>query len=65
MDGQKKPSRQFGVTSAISEAAPTEHDIKLNDKLIETLKAENVFETPEGNRRRCVDCWTHGSAAQT
>lgn len=52
MDGQKKPSRQFGVTSAISEAAPTEHDIKLNDKLIETLKAENVFETPEGNRRR-------------
>lgn len=54
MDGQKKPSRQFGVTSAISEAAPTEHDIKLNDKLIETLKAENVFETPEGNRRRYV-----------
>ncbi|KAI4686741.1 hypothetical protein J4E81_008401 [Alternaria sp. BMP 2799] len=52
MDGQKKPTRQFGVTSAISEAAPTEHDIRLNDKLIETLKTENVFETPEGNRRR-------------
>jgi poly(A) polymerase len=52
MDDQKKPSRSFGVTNAISEAAPTEHDIELNDKLIETLKAENVFETPEGNRRR-------------
>ena len=54
MDDQKKPSRSFGVTNAISEAAPTEHDIGLNDKLIETLKAENVFETPEGNRRRYV-----------
>jgi len=52
MDGQKKATRQFGVTSAISEAAPTEQDIRLNDSLIETLKAENVFETPEGNRQR-------------
>jgi poly(A) polymerase len=50
MDGQKKP--QWGVTSAISEAHPTEQDQKLNDKLIETLKKENVFETPEGNKRR-------------
>jgi poly(A) polymerase len=63
MDGQKKPSRQFGVTSAISEAAPTEHDIKLNDQLIETLKAENVFETPEGNRRRYVTLPTWDTAA--
>ncbi|KAF1835882.1 Poly(A) polymerase [Decorospora gaudefroyi] len=51
MDAQKK-GRQFGITSAISEAAPTEHDIRLNDKLIETLKRENVFETPEGNAKR-------------
>ncbi|KAF1947440.1 Poly(A) polymerase [Clathrospora elynae] len=46
------PKTQYGVTSAISEAAPTEEDRLLNDKLIETLKRENVFETPEGNAKR-------------
>ena len=49
MDGQKK---QYGVTSAISEALPTPDDIRLNDKLVDTLKLKNVFETPEGNKRR-------------
>ncbi|CAA9960903.1 hypothetical protein P3342_006457 [Pyrenophora teres f. teres] len=52
MDDQKKPTRQFGVTSAISEAPPTEQDIRKNDSLITTLKDENVFETPEGNQQR-------------
>jgi poly(A) polymerase len=49
MDAQKK---QYGVTSAISEALPTPDDIRLNDELVNTLKKENVFETPEGNKRR-------------
>jgi poly(A) polymerase len=53
MDGQKK---QYGVTSAISEALPSEEDRRMNDKLIETLKKENVFETPEGNQRRYDRC---------
>jgi poly(A) polymerase len=50
MDEKKKPT--WGVTAAISEAPPTAKDNKLNDELIETLTSENVFETPEGNKRR-------------
>jgi poly(A) polymerase len=50
MDGQQK--RQWGVTSAISEAQPTESDLKLNDQLVDALKSENNFETPEGTSTR-------------
>jgi poly(A) polymerase len=50
MDEKKKPT--WGVTAAISEAPPSEADNKLNDELIDTLTRMNVFETPEGNKRR-------------
>lgn len=50
MDGQQK--RQWGVTSAISEAQPTEADLRLNDSLVEALKRENNFESPEGTENR-------------
>ena len=50
MEDKKKP--MWGVTAAISDAPPTAADNKLNDELIETLTRENVFETPEGNKRR-------------
>jgi poly(A) polymerase len=50
MDGQQK--RQWGVTSAISEAQPTEADLRLNDQLVEALKRENNFESPEGTDNR-------------
>lgn len=49
MDGQPK---RWGVTHPISEAKPTEIDLKLNDQLIEFLKEKNNFETPEGTDRR-------------
>ncbi|KAH7128490.1 Poly(A) polymerase-like protein [Dendryphion nanum] len=50
MEGQKK--QQWGVTKPILEAHPTEADLKLNDQLVETLKRENNFETPEGSENR-------------
>ena len=45
---EKEPQRQWGVTSAISAAHPTDNDLKLNDQLLETLKLQNNFESPEG-----------------
>jgi poly(A) polymerase len=50
MEEKKKPT--WGVTAAISEAAPSDNDNRLNDELIDTLTRMNVFETPEGNKRR-------------
>ncbi|KAF2276848.1 Poly(A) polymerase [Westerdykella ornata] len=50
MEGQQK--RQWGVTNPISEAQPTEADLRLNDLLIEALKKENNFESPEGTENR-------------
>jgi poly(A) polymerase len=50
MEEKKKPT--WGVTAAISDAPPTATDNKLNDELIDTLTRMNVFETPEGNKRR-------------
>lgn len=50
MEGQQK--RQWGVTSAISEAQPTEADLKLNDQLVDALKRENNFESPESTENR-------------
>lgn len=53
-------SKQWGVTAPISSAPPTAHDLKLNDQLIEELKRQNVFESPEGSDMRygpaaCID----------
>jgi poly(A) polymerase len=50
MEEKKKP--MWGVTGPISDAPPTAADNKLNDELIDTLTRMNVFETPEGNKRR-------------
>ncbi|ORY13352.1 Poly(A) polymeras-like protein [Clohesyomyces aquaticus] len=50
MEGQ--PKKQWGVTSAISEAQPAAKDLELNDQLVETLKRNNNFETPEGTQNR-------------
>lgn len=50
MEGQQK--QQWGVTKPILEAHPTESELKLNDQLVETLKRENNFETPEGSEKR-------------
>lgn len=52
MDGQE--ARQWGITRAISNAQPTEADLKLNDALVEALKRENNFETAEGTEKRWV-----------
>jgi poly(A) polymerase len=50
MEDTKKPV--WGVTGPISDAPPTAADNKLNDELIDTLTRMNVFETPDGNKRR-------------
>jgi poly(A) polymerase len=52
-------SKQWGVTAPISSAPPTAKDLKLNDELIEELKRQNVFESPEGSDMR----YGYGSAA--
>ena len=44
--------KQWGVTAAISSAPPKPDDLKLNDELIEELKRQNVFESPEGSDMR-------------
>lgn len=46
------PSKQWGVTAPISSSPPTAKDLKLNDELIEELKRQNVFESPEGSDMR-------------
>ena len=42
----------WGITAPISYAPPTPEDKKQDAELVETLTRENVFETPEGNKRR-------------
>jgi poly(A) polymerase len=48
----EEKKKVWGVTAAISDAPPTKDDNKRNEELIDTLTNENVFETPEGNKRR-------------
>jgi poly(A) polymerase len=55
--------RQWGVTNAISEAPPTEHDLKLNDSMIEELKRRNNFEGAEGVENRYVGPRCEGPVA--
>ncbi|KAF2119884.1 Poly(A) polymeras-like protein [Lophiotrema nucula] len=50
MDAQQP--RQWGVTNPISNAPPTEADLKLNDDLVKALKAQDNFESPEGIENR-------------
>lgn len=44
--------KQWGVTAPISTSQPTPGDLKLNDELVEELKRQNVFESPEGSEMR-------------
>lgn len=48
----EEKQKVWGVTAAISAAPPTAEDKKQDGELVETLTRENVFETPEGNKRR-------------
>lgn len=45
-------TRQWGVTPPISTALPTAAELAANDALIEELKRQNNFETPEETQRR-------------
>ena len=58
---EEQPKRQWGVTQAISHAAPKDEELKLNDKLVAALTAENNFETPEQTKARYVS--THPLSA--
>jgi len=44
--------KQWGVTAPISTQQPSSADLKLNDELVEELKQQNVFESPEGSEMR-------------
>lgn len=46
------PAKQWGVTGSISLAMPTESDMAANSALLEELKRQNNFETPEENQKR-------------
>lgn len=46
-----------GVTAPMSEEAPTPQDMKLDDTLMQELKARNEFESQEETARRYVN-WT-------
>ena len=50
MDDQ--PTRQWGLTIAISTALPTEKELELNGQLIDELKRQNNFESQEATDRR-------------
>ena len=43
---------QWSVTAPISTQQPSAADLKLNDELVEELKRQNVFESPEGSDMR-------------
>ncbi len=45
-------TRQWGVTPPISTALPTPVELAANDALIEELKRQNNFESPEDTQRR-------------
>lgn len=49
MEGNPK---KWGLTNPISVSIPTDHDNKLNDQLVNFLKAQDNFESPEGSERR-------------
>ncbi len=45
-------TKQWGVTPPISIALPTQAELAINDALVEELKRQNNFETPEETQRR-------------
>ncbi|KAJ6263688.1 polynucleotide adenylyltransferase [Drechslerella dactyloides] len=44
--------RQWGVTPAISHSLPTDQEVRINNELIEELKAMNSFESAEESQKR-------------
>ncbi|KAK6352900.1 polynucleotide adenylyltransferase, variant 2 [Orbilia brochopaga] len=52
MADTQEPARQWGVTPAISYNRPTDQEIKINNDLIEQLKAMNSFESAEESQKR-------------
>ena len=44
--------QQWGITPPVSMDLPTEHELKLNEEMLEELKRQNNFETPEGAEKR-------------
>lgn len=47
-------TRQWGVTPPISMALPTSSELAANDALVEELKRQNNFESPEETQRRAT-----------
>lgn len=48
---QEKPI-QYGVTAPISTDPPTEHELKLTEDLLETLKSYGLFESEQEAQKR-------------
>ena len=49
--------QQWGITPPVSMDLPSEAELKLNEEMLEELKRQNNFETPEGveKRKRVLD----------
>lgn len=52
MAASSPSNRSYGITSAISESAPSSEDIKLTEQLEECLRQYGLFETDEELARR-------------
>lgn len=48
----QEPPRQFGVTPPISSTPPTEHELKLTEDLVKTLKEFGLFESEQEAQKR-------------
>ena len=44
--------QQWGITPPVSTALPTDHELKLDKDLMDELKRQNNFESPEGTEKR-------------
>jgi poly(A) polymerase len=44
--------QQWGITPPVSTALPTDHELKLDKDLMDELKRQNNFESPEGSEKR-------------
>lgn len=48
-------TKQFGVTPPISLSGPTERDEEITQSLEAELRAQNVFESADEAKLRCVE----------
>ncbi len=44
--------QQWGITPPVSTDLPNEHELKLQQELMDELKKQNNFESPEGTEKR-------------